>query len=189
MTMITRERHNGGWPQPAADPLTLGDHLHQYDLAKHGADPGELAALLARTTGAAVTTLVVDNKREGDWTATDGPSRTVIGGDNARWEFSGWAKGVRYLLCDGQRYDLVLFATDAYPVNRGQFIRCLTGDTIRFAAPHGVATGLFQLQRTGSRTGPLCGVSADSLSARRPPFRCLAAQQSVPWSPAQPSAR
>lgn len=113
----------------------------QYDPGKHGADPGELEDVLGSLAGVSSYTIVVDNKRDGR-REERGRRRAIIGGDNSRWEFSGWARGVEYLDRLGMDFDAVLFATDAYPVNYPQIKNSLRTGAVQLAIEQGLATGL-----------------------------------------------
>lgn len=122
-------------------PLSVAVLFVKYDLAKHGAEPGELEAAVTAVTGDRPLIVVADNSRPGDWTEAN-RGRHWIGGDNSRWEFSGWAKAVRYLHSNKLRADLILFATDAYPVNYHQTLPCLTPGLLRLALEHSLAAGM-----------------------------------------------
>jgi len=89
-------------------------------LVRHGTEKyptaiEDIAALFSRQMPAVQwDLLVIDNALPEDHRQDIGPNRTLIGGSNAHWEFSGWDSGIKFL---GERldtYDLVNLATASF---------------------------------------------------------------------------
>lgn len=88
--------------------------------ARHGTD--KYAEALPRTDdifrrrmpGAARRTVVVDNALPPGHVEAGPGGITVIGGDNAAWEFSAWDEGLRFVGAELDGYDLVHIATSAF---------------------------------------------------------------------------
>lgn len=82
--------------------------------------------------------VVVDNALErGIRQQEDG--HLILGGDNSRFEFSGWDAGLEQV--DLHAYDGVLFVTEAFRFSHQDYLARFNRDTLELAVRHGAAIG------------------------------------------------
>jgi len=85
--------------------------------------------------------VVIDNALPCEHRERIDDRRTIIGGDNSRWEFSGWDQGLRFL---GQRIldlEFVHLATSAYQELYTAYIERLDEEMLSFVVGRGAAVG------------------------------------------------
>ncbi len=66
--------------------------------------------------------LVIDNSVPSGQILEKAPGRTVIGGDNSSWEFSGWDVGVRWFGNTLRNFDLVHLVTSAFRMSYPDYL-------------------------------------------------------------------
>jgi hypothetical protein len=116
-------------------------------MARHGTAkyPDALAAIDAvfrrRMPAARRRTVVIDNALPEGHVASGPGDLTVIGGDNAAWEFSAWERGLRFADADLDGYDLVHLATSAFDTLYTGYLKRFDDALLAEIARHRIACG------------------------------------------------
>lgn len=116
-------------------------------LARHGAEQYRDALPDIRTLFAqqmpefAHEVVVIDNALGRDHAAPLGPGVTLIGGDNAAWEFSAWDRGIGHLGPRLDEYDWVHLATSAFRKLYTRYLDRFDADMLGLVAGRAAAVG------------------------------------------------
>ena len=120
--------------------FTLGRQMRIITLlVRHGTEKyptaiEDVAALFSRQMPAVEwELLVIDNALPEDYRENLGPNRTLIGGPNDHWEFSGWDSGLKFL---GERldaYDPVNLATSSFGNLNPFYLDRINEETLQLA--------------------------------------------------------
>ncbi len=86
-------------------------------------------------------TVVIDNALDRDHVEQFGPGVTLIGGDNAAWEFSAWDCGIAHLGPRFDEYDWVHLATSAFRQLYTRYIDRFDADMLGLLAGRAAAVG------------------------------------------------
>ena len=85
--------------------------------------------------------VVVDNALGGDHAEPLGPGITLVGGDNAAWEFSAWDRGIAHLGPRLDEYEWVHLATSAFRQLYTRYLDRFDADMLGLLAGRAVAVG------------------------------------------------
>jgi hypothetical protein len=114
---------------------------------RHGTDKyrdalGELDRLYERRApGLIRTTVVIDNAKPAGWREDLGSDRVLVGGDNKRWEFSGWQRGIETIGTDVRTYDVVHLVTSAFRTLYVDYLERFSVRIVEVVAERPVAAG------------------------------------------------
>ena len=95
--------------------LRIVSLMARHGTAKYSNAPRALASIFARQMPDIYhETLIIDNALEPNSGSPAGCGATVIGGDNAAWEFSAWDCGLRHLGARLEEFDYVHLVSSAF---------------------------------------------------------------------------
>jgi len=124
---------------PGTRVVTL---LARHGTAKYGDALPDIRALFAQQMpefGHEV--VVIDNALGPDHAERLGPGVTLVGGDNAAWEFSAWDRGVAHLGPRLDEYDWVHLATSAFRQLYTRYLGRFDADMLGLVAGRAAAVG------------------------------------------------
>jgi hypothetical protein len=94
-----------------------------------------------RAPGLARQTIVVDNAIPVGVSEEYGPDRTLIGGDNTSWEFSGWQRALDELGSEVKCFDAVHFVSSAFQMLYTDYLDRFSPQIVEVVAQRAVCTG------------------------------------------------
>ncbi len=100
------------------------------------------------------STIVIDNALPAGLWKELGPDCVLIGGDNTRWEFSGWQRAVDQLGSEIKKYDVVHLVTSAFGTLYTDYLERFCPPIVEFAAERPIAVGHIDYYPHPVRVGP-----------------------------------
>ncbi|MBV9358518.1 MAG: hypothetical protein JO023_23655 [Chloroflexi bacterium] len=127
---------------PVADRLRVAQLFVRHGATNYSDAVASLDAIFgAQLPGVERQLIVIDNSLAEDYERPLGRGRVLIGGSNAQWEFSAWARGIEYLGRAIEDYDLVLLGTSAFKSSDSDYLALLNEEMLAFMRDRAVAMG------------------------------------------------
>ncbi len=124
---------------PGTRVVTL---LARHGTAKYGDALPDIRALFARQMpGFRHEVVVIDNALDRDHAEQLEPGVTLVGGDNAAWEFSAWDRGIAHLGPRLDEYGWVHLATSAFRQLYTRYLGRFGADMLGLVAGRAAAVG------------------------------------------------
>ncbi|HAD83184.1 MAG: hypothetical protein A2509_11125 [Candidatus Edwardsbacteria bacterium RIFOXYD12_FULL_50_11] len=113
----------------------------QYEPEKHNGSLSFFRGMLDRIQHD-FRFVIIDNKIGNKFPETLADGTILIGGDNSIYDFSGWQKGVQWIDGRNEKYDLIIFANDSYPLNINEYKGCLNSNLFYILKKYNLSAGV-----------------------------------------------
>lgn len=94
----------------------------QFDVGKYPGSLPKLQQYLSKIKCCRRTYFIIDNKDEGDQYSKSDNNTYYLQGDNSDWEFSGWQRGIDFIINKRLNFHIILFVNDAFEAPGPSFL-------------------------------------------------------------------